>query len=76
MPIDRAAADALLTTTRSVRKCLDFSRPVPPELILECIDIALQAPTGTNAQGWQWMVVTDADKKRRSPTCTARGARS
>jgi nitroreductase len=64
MPIDRAAADALLTTTRSVRKRLDLSRPVPPELILECIDIALQAPTGSNAQAWQWMVVTDPAKKK------------
>lgn len=58
------SADELLTTTRSVRKRLDLTRPVEPELITECIDIALQAPTGSNSQAWQWMVVTDDDKKK------------
>jgi len=62
--IDRAAADKLLTTTRSVRKRLDLTRAVPSELIAECIDIALQAPTGTNAQNWAFVVVTDPDKRR------------
>jgi len=62
--IDLAATDHLLTTTRSVRKRLDFSRPVADELILECLEIALQAPTGSNMQGWSFIVVTDADKKR------------
>ena len=63
MTIDRAAADKLLTTTRSVRKRLDLGRPVEPEVIAECIDIAMQAPTGTNAQNWAFVVVTDPDKK-------------
>jgi nitroreductase len=58
-----AAADELLTQTRSVRKRLDLTRPVPPELIAECIEIALQAPTGSNAQGWHFVVVTDAAKR-------------
>jgi nitroreductase len=53
----------LLTTTRSVRKRLDFERPVSPELVRECIDLAVQAPTGSNRQGWHWVVVTDPDKK-------------
>jgi nitroreductase len=61
--MDLKAADELLTTTRSVRKRLDLSRPVPPELIAECIEIALQAPTGSNAQGWHFVVVTDAGKR-------------
>jgi nitroreductase len=65
MPIDRAAADHLLTTTRSVRKRLDLTRPVPRELVQECIEIALQAPSGTNAQNWAFVVVTDAEKRRR-----------
>ncbi len=56
-------ADEVLTTTRSVRKRLDFDRPVEREVIEECIEIAHQAPTGSNMQGWQWMVVTDDDKK-------------
>jgi nitroreductase len=55
--------DELLTTTRAVRKRLDFDTPVPLELIRECIEIATQAPTGSNMQGWHWVVVTDAAKR-------------
>jgi nitroreductase len=53
-----------LTTTRSVRKRLDFDRPVPREVLMECLDLALQAPTGSNAQGWQWVFVDDPAKKK------------
>jgi nitroreductase len=53
--------DELLTTTRSVRKRLDLGRPVPLELIRECLEIAVQAPSGSNAQLWHWVVVTDPD---------------
>ena len=56
--------DELLTSTRSVRLRLDLERPVPRELINECIQVAVQAPTGGNRQQWQWLVVTDAEKKR------------
>jgi nitroreductase len=56
-------ADEVLTTTRSVRKRLDFDRPVEREVLQECLDIALQSPTGSNRQGWQWMFVDDPDKK-------------
>jgi nitroreductase len=62
--MDLAACDRLLTTTRSVRKRLDLSRPVPRSVIEECLEIALQAPTGSNAQGWHFYVVTDAAKKK------------
>lgn len=57
-------ADQLLSTTRSVRKRLDLERPVEREIVLECLDLALQAPTGSNRQGWHWMFITDADKKK------------
>ncbi len=57
-------AEEVLTTTRSVRKRLDFDKPVPREVLLECLDIALQAPTGSNAQGWQWVFVEDPAKKK------------
>lgn len=56
--------DELLSTTRAVRKRLDLQRPVPLELIAECVGIAQQAPTGSNAQGWHFVVVTDPEKKR------------
>ncbi|MFN8562151.1 MAG: nitroreductase family protein [Anaerolineae bacterium] len=55
--------DELLTTTRSVRKRLDFDRPVALDLIYECLEIALQAPTGSNSQNWHFVVVTDSEKK-------------
>jgi nitroreductase len=55
--------DELLTTTRSVRKRLDFTRPVPDALVRECLEIALQAPSGSNRQGWHWIVVTDPAKR-------------
>jgi nitroreductase len=56
-------ADEVLTTTRSVRKRLDFDRPVEREIVEEALEIALQAPTGSNRQGWHWIVVEDAAKK-------------
>ena len=57
------SADELLTTTRAVRKRLDFDRPVDAKLITECLSVALQAPTGGNLQDWLWMVVTEPAKK-------------
>jgi nitroreductase len=56
--------EELLTTTRSVRRRLDLTRPVPRELILDCIQIATQAPTGGNRQQWHWLIITDAEKRR------------
>ena len=58
------SASELLTTTRSVRKRLDLERPVEREVVLACLDEALQAPTGSNNQGWQWVFVTEPDKKK------------
>ena len=58
-----AETDRLLATTRAVRKRLDLERPVERDVILECLRLAVQAPTGGNQQGWRWMVVTDADKR-------------
>ncbi|MFQ5634437.1 MAG: nitroreductase family protein [Gammaproteobacteria bacterium] len=55
--------DELLTTTRAVRKRLDFERPVEPAVIRECLEIASQAPTGGNTQGWHFVVVHDAGKR-------------
>ncbi len=51
--------DELLTTTRTVRKRLDLQRPVPRPLITECLEIAFQAPNGSNQQRWNWIVVDD-----------------
>jgi nitroreductase len=64
-PFDLSQTDKLLTTTRSVRKRLDLERAVPREVVLECLDIALQAPSGGNTQPWRWLVVDDPDKRER-----------
>jgi nitroreductase len=63
LPFDIATTDRLLTTTRAVRKRLDLERPVEPEVILECLNVAVQAPTGSNGQGWRWVLVTDPAKR-------------
>lgn len=55
-------ADHVLRTTRSVRLRLDFDKPIDPAVIEECLEIALQAPTASNSQQWQWVVITDPDK--------------
>src|SRR6516164_6559168 len=57
-------ADEVLNSTRSVRKRLDFDKPVSREVLMECLDLALQAPTGSHAQGWQFVFITDPDKKK------------
>jgi nitroreductase len=64
MPTQALTPDELLTTTRAVRKRLDLTRPVPPALLRECLQIALQAPTGSNVQGWHFVLVSDAAKRR------------
>ena len=58
--------DQLLSTTRAVRKRLDFSRPVPDQLIRECVAMALQAPSGSNVVTMRFVVVRD-EKKRQAP---------
>ena len=61
---DLSVTDALLSTTRAVRKRLDLSREVPAEVIRECLELALQAPSGSNRQGWRWVVVREAETRR------------
>jgi nitroreductase len=61
---DRRSVDRLLTTTRSVRRRLDLTRPVEPTVIEECLELAQQAPCAHNAQSWRWMVVTDRSKRK------------
>jgi nitroreductase len=56
--------DELLSTTRTVRKRLDLTRPVEPELLEECLDLAFQAPTAGNLQHWHFVLVTKADRKQ------------
>ena len=57
------SSDELLTTTRSVRKRLDFDRPVSRDLVEDCARLAFQAPNGSNQQGWSWVFVDDPDTR-------------
>jgi nitroreductase len=61
--MDITSVDELLSTTRAVRRRLDLNRPVERGVILECLQLAMQAPTASNDQNWRWMVVTDEDKR-------------
>ncbi|MCV7260784.1 nitroreductase family protein [Mycobacterium shimoidei] len=63
-PVVDLSIDELLTTTRSVRRRLDLTKPVPMSLIRECLEIAVQAPTSSNLQNWGFIVVTDAAQRR------------
>ncbi len=56
--------DDLLSTTRAVRRRLDLTRQVDPTLIEQCLELAQQAPSGGNQQGWSFVIVTDPDKRR------------
>ena len=57
--MDTAITDHLLATTRAVRRRLDLNRPVARETVLECLRLAVQAPTGSNKQAWRWLVLDD-----------------
>ena len=74
MPILDLSIDTILTTTRAVRKRLDLTRPVEPELIRKCLELALQAPTASNSQGWHFVVVTDPEIRLALATIYRKGA--
>ena len=76
MDFDIAMTDALLATTRAVRKRLDLERPVPRAIIDACLELAVQAPTGSNSQTWRWVVVDDAGKRRALAHLYRKGAES
>lgn len=65
LTIDVAAADKLLTTTRGVRKRMDFSRPVAPDIIRQCVEVAMQAPVGGTDWPTHFIVATEPDVKLR-----------
>jgi nitroreductase len=60
--VDLETVDHLLTTTRAVRRRLDLTRPVPAEVITDCVRLATQAPTAGDAQSWRWVAVTDKQR--------------
>ncbi|MFT6583175.1 MAG: nitroreductase family protein [Alphaproteobacteria bacterium] len=71
---DLTITDKLLSTTRAVRKRLDLEKPVAKQVITDCLELALQAPTGSNRQGWRWLVVMDAEKRGALANLYRKGA--
>ena len=63
--LDIASVDLALSTTRSVRRRIDWERAIDPAVIEACINVATQAPTGRNAENWRFLVLTDDEPKRR-----------
>ncbi len=59
------SADEVLRTTRAVRKRLDLDRDVEQSVLDECLELALQAPSGSNSQRWHFVFVKDADKRAK-----------
>ena len=65
MDFDLTQTDELLGTTRAVRKRLDLERPVSRTVIQECLELAIQAPTGGNRQGWRWLVIDNPEQRAK-----------
>ena len=73
MAFDLSVTDELLSTTRAVRRRLDLNRPVPRQVLLDCIRLSQQAPTGSNTQNWRWLIVTDPEKRKALADLYRRG---
>ena len=73
-PFDLAETDRLLSTTRAVRRRLDLTRAVPRALLLDAVRVAQQAPTGSNEQGWRWVLVDDVEVRRGLAALYAKAA--
>jgi nitroreductase len=64
MPLLDLSPHEVLATTRAVRKRLDLTRSVEPEVIRQCLELAVQAPTGANSQGWHFVIVTETEQRQ------------
>ena len=73
-PFDIEETDKLLSTTRAVRKRLDLETPVDRQVLLDCVALSQQAPTGSNTQFWRWMIIEDAEKKAAIADIYRRGS--
>jgi nitroreductase len=76
MNMQLIACDEVLSTTRAVRRRLDLQRRVDREVLVECAELAIQAPTGMNSQGWRFLFLVDAARKRPVAEFYRRGYRA
>jgi nitroreductase len=74
VPILPLTPDELLSTTRAVRRRLDLGRPVEREVVEQCVELAVQAPTASYRQDWHFVVVMDADRRAGLAELYRRGA--
>ena len=74
-PVVTASNDffEVVSTTRSVRRRLDFERPIEREVLERCIEAAVQAPTGLNHEAWRFLVLTDPEPKEQVAALYRRG---
>lgn len=63
LDLNLASVDEVLGTARSVRRKLDFERPIPQSVLYDCIDLATQAPTGLGGESWRFVVVDAPEQK-------------
>ncbi len=63
LAIDLASVDEVLGTARSVRRKLDFDRPIPRTVLYDCIDLATQAPIGLGGENWRFLVIDEPEQK-------------
>jgi nitroreductase len=56
-------AETVLTTTRAVRRRLDLDRAVPRDLVEECVEVATQAPAGSNRHVFHFVLVDDREQR-------------
>ena len=73
-PFNLSETDRLLSTTRAVRKRLDLDTPVDRQVLLDCVALSQQAPTGSNTQYWRWVIVQDEDRKAAIADIYRRGS--
>jgi nitroreductase len=52
-----------LYTTRAMRRVKE--KPIPEEILKQMVDAAVRAPSGSNRQGWKFIVVTDKGIKNQ-----------
>ncbi len=55
--------DEVLSTARSVRRRIDFDKVIDRSVLLDCINVAVQAPTGLSGENWRFVVVDESNRK-------------
>ena len=57
-----------LYTTRAMRRVSED--PIPDDVLKQMVDAGIRAPSGSNRQGWKFIVVTDPEIRNQLEICT------